>query len=109
LNSALNPFIYLMFNSQLYCLQVMTTECCPLTSILFLRLSAFTNRVPTSPPRHSYHTSSSFHLHRINPELIGAPIHVSNGYQHEMDEIIGLNSQQPEEGDSERGRFTSQP
>ena len=87
------------------------------------------SRVPTSPPRHSYHTSSSFHLHRINPELIGAPVHVSNGYQHgqwshrlsanptneqpssilEMDEIIGLNSAQQEEEDSERGRFPSQP
>ena len=104
----------------------MTTECCPLTSILFMRLSAFTkyvsgedhllqqfyfSRVPTSPKNHSYHTSSSFHLHRINPELIGAPVHVSNGYQHgedssqtisshsvilEIEEIAVLNSVQEE-------------
>ena len=96
---------------------------------ILLKLKFNLSRVPTSPPRHSYHTSSSFHLHRINPELIGAPVHVSNGYQHgqwpdqlrtnstnehpsfvlEMDEIIGLNSAQQEEGDSERGRFPSHP
>ena len=60
---------------------------------LFFNLLFNTSRVPTSPKNHSYHTSSSFHLHRINPELIGAPVHVSNGYQHgQGQDLTGLMS-----------------
>jgi len=80
LNSAINPIIYLLFNSQAYWTQVLTTECCPLTSFLFIRLAAFTNHQPTPRRNMSFRTSSSLHLHRINPELVGAPVHVSHNY-----------------------------
>jgi len=85
MNSVINPMIYLLFNSQTYTAQVLTTECCPLTSIIFLRLAAFTNHQPTPRRNTSFHTSSSLHLHRINPELVGAPVHVSHVYPGEVD------------------------
>ena len=44
------------------------------------------SRVPTSPRNGNSSSGSSqhqtLHLHRINPEYIGAPVHVSNSYNH---------------------------
>lgn len=46
------------------------------------------SRVPTSPRNGNSSSGSSqhqtLHLHRINPEYIGAPVHVSNSYNHGM-------------------------